>query len=184
MPFAKKWGLFVALGAALIILGFIAAIDAVSVTLASTIFIGVLLIIAGTMQMIHAFAVRDWGGFLFSLLAGVLYIIAGVMIIEEPVTGAGMITLFAAACFIVVGIMRCILAIQSRGLPGWGIVLFGGVISLLVGLSLYFTLPWSGLWLIGTFIAVELIASGIGWVQIGLALRQSENNQFPPSSGF
>lgn len=183
MPFARKWGLFVGLGVALIALGFIACIDAVSVTLASTIFIGFLIILAGLMQAIHAFAVRDWGGFLFSLLAGILYIVAGVMIIEEPVTGASMITLFAAACFIVVGIMRCVLAFQNRAMAGWGILLGGGLISLLVGISLYLTLPWSGLWLIGTFIAVELIVSGLGWVQVGLALRRQQDI-IPPPSGF
>lgn len=183
MPFARKWGLFVGLGVALIALGFIACIDAVSVTLASTIFIGFLIILAGLMQAIHAFAVRDWGGFLFSLLAGLLYIVAGVMIIEEPVAGAGMITLFAAACFIVVGVLRCMLAYKNRNLPGWGIIMGGGLISLIVGASLYLTLPWSGLWLIGTFIAVELIVSGLSWVQVGLALRNQQNLP-PPPSGF
>lgn len=173
MPSSKKWALFIALGAVLIALGFIACVDAISVTLASTIFIGILLIIAGALQVAHAFAVRDWGGVLFSVLFGLLYIMAGGMIIEEPATGSVMITLFAAACFIVVGLMRSILAIQYRSLPGWGIVLAGGLISLMVGLCLYFTLPWSGLWLIGTFVGVELIASGIGWLQFGLALRQS-----------
>ncbi|GBQ06481.1 MULTISPECIES: HdeD family acid-resistance protein [Acetobacter] len=174
MPFAKKWAMFVALGAVLIALGFIACVDAISVTLASTIFIGILLIIAGAFQVAHAFAVREWGGVLFSALFGLLYIVAGGMIIEEPATGSVMITLFAAACFIVVGVMRSLMAIQYRSLPGWGIVLAGGLISLLVGLSLYFTLPWSGLWLIGTFVGVELITSGIGWLQFGLALRQSD----------
>jgi uncharacterized membrane protein HdeD (DUF308 family) len=83
------------------------------------------------------------------------------------------ITVFASACFVVVGVLRSIMALQYRGLPGWGIILASGLISLVVGMCLYLSLPWSGLWLIGTFIAVELIASGIGWVQFGLALRQS-----------
>jgi uncharacterized membrane protein HdeD (DUF308 family) len=43
-----------------------------------------------------------------------------------------------------------------------------------VGLALYLTLPWSGLWLIGTFVAVELIVSGVSWVQFGLALRATQ----------
>lgn len=184
MDFTRKWGLFVGLGVALIALGLLACIDTVSVTLASTVFLGFLIIMAGVMQMIHAFAVRGWSGFLFSLLGGLLYVAAGVIIIEEPATGATLITLFAAICFIVVGIMRCVVAFQNRNFAGWGIILCGGIISLIVGVSLYLTLPWSGLWLIGTFIAVELIVSGLSWVQIGLALRQYTHNQLPPSSGF
>ena len=56
-------------------------------------------------------------------------------------------------------------------MPGWGLMLAGGVISLLVGVMLYVTLPWSGLWVVGTLIAVELIVHGVSWIQFGLALR-------------
>ncbi|MCX2564029.1 HdeD family acid-resistance protein [Acetobacter thailandicus] len=174
MPVTKKWGLFVGLGISLILLGFSACIDTVFVTLASTIFIGFVLIVGGAAQLFHAFAVKDWGGFFFSLIAGLLYILAGVFIIQEPVAGATMITLFASACFIVAGITRCIMAVKHRALHGWGIILFSGLISLVVGFCLYFTLPWSGLWLIGTFVAVELIISGMSWLQLGLALRRSQ----------
>ena len=47
------------------------------------------------------------------------------------------------------------------------------MISLLIGLMLYLTLPWSGLWVVGTLIAVELIVHGVSWVQFGLALRRT-----------
>jgi len=33
-------------------------------------------------------------------------------------------------------------------------------------------LPWSGLWVVGTLIAVELIIHGVSWIQVGLALRK------------
>lgn len=180
MPFAHKWTLFVGLGIALVILGFVACIDAVSVTLASTMFIGALLIFAGIMQGVHALAVKDWGGFLFSLLCAGLYIVAGALLIKEPVSGSVAITVFASVCFVVVGVLRSVMALQYRNLPGWGIILGSGLISLVVGVCLYASLPWSGLWLIGTFIAVELIASGIGWIQFGLALRQNT----PPSGNL
>ena len=175
MPFARKWGLFVGIGALLIALGFVSCVEAVAVTLASTIFIGALLIFAGIMQGAHAVAVRDWGGFLLSLLCGALYVIAGGILIAEPVSGSAAITLFAAACFMVVGISRAIIALRHRALPGWGVILFSGLISFVVGLCLYLTLPWSGLWLIGTFVAVELIVSGVSWVQFGLALRATQS---------
>ena len=51
-------------------------------------------------------------------------------------------------------------------------MLFSGLITLLIGLLVYATLPWSGLWVIGTLIAVELVIHGITWVQFGLMLRR------------
>jgi len=58
-------------------------------------------------------------------------------------------------------------------MPGWGLLLAGGVISFLVGLMLYLMLPWSGLWVVGTLIAVELIMHGVSWIQFGLTLRNT-----------
>jgi uncharacterized membrane protein HdeD (DUF308 family) len=172
-PLTQRWGLFVALGVASIILGVLAWIDAVTVSIASTIFIGIILLIAGVFQLVHAFNVREWRGFLLAGIGGLLYILGGTMIMKEPVAGSIIITVFIAVCLVFAGISRIVIALTHRDMSGWWIILSGGLISLLVGLMLYLTLPWSGLWLIGTFIAVELIAAGVGWIQLGLALRQS-----------
>lgn len=172
-PLTQRWGLFVGLGVVSLGLGFVAWADALALSLASTILFGLVLFVAGVVQLVHAFVVRDWNGRLMSILGGCLYILAGTMMMEEPATGSLIITIFIAACLVVSGIGRIIMAFRQRGLQGWWIILFGGLISLLVGLCLYITLPWSGLWLIGTFIAIELIAAGIGWVQFGLALRRA-----------
>ncbi|WP_019091142.1 HdeD family acid-resistance protein [Komagataeibacter europaeus] len=172
-PFTQRWGLFVGLGAISFGLGIMAWVDALAVSLASTILLGVLLFVAGTVQLVHAFVVRDWSGRFMSILGGALYILAGTMMMEEPTTGSMVITIFISACLVVSGIARIVMAFQQRGLQGWWLILLGGLISLLVGVCLYATLPWSGLWLIGTFVAVELIAAGISWIQFGLALRQA-----------
>ena len=58
-------------------------------------------------------------------------------------------------------------------MPGWVLMLVSGLISVVVGIMLYATLPWSGLWVVGTLIAVELIVQGVCWLQFGLGLRRS-----------
>ncbi|GBQ28416.1 hypothetical protein AA0472_2697 [Acetobacter estunensis NRIC 0472] len=168
----NRWLLFVLLGLASIALGAVAWIDAISVTLASTVIFGVLFIIAGAFQLVHAFALRDWGSFLFTLLLGVLYIVGGGLLIEEPATGSVVITVFISICLIIGGAIRCVIAFQNRMLPGWWLMLLGGLATLAIGVMLYATLPWSGLWLVGTLIACELIFAGVGWIQFGLALRR------------
>lgn len=125
-PFTQRWGLFVGLGVVSFALGIVAWVDALSVSLASTIMLGVLLFVAGTVQLVHAFVVREWGGRLMSILGGALYILAGTMMMEEPVTGSMLITLFIAACLVVSGIGRIIMAFQQRGLQGWWLIGLGG----------------------------------------------------------
>jgi uncharacterized membrane protein HdeD (DUF308 family) len=78
-----------------------------------------------------------------------------------------------AAALIIGGILRIVMGIKHRHMAGWIMMLVSGVISLLVGLMLYLTLPWSGLWVVGTLIAVELVVHGVSWLQFGLTLRRT-----------
>lgn len=166
-----KWGLFVALGIGLILLGLIAWIDVVSVTIAGTILIGALLLVGGIFQVIHAFMMREWGGFLFGLFCGVLSFIAGILIMREPVRGALVLTIVIVAFLAVGGVTRIVLAFRHRGMPR-GLLLVSGIVSLIVAWLLYRELPWSGLWVLGTLIAIELIIQGIAWLSYGFALRK------------
>jgi uncharacterized membrane protein HdeD (DUF308 family) len=167
------WGWFVALGVGQIVLGVIAWFDVIAFTIAGVVFIGAMLLVAGVFQIIHAFMDRAWAAFILDLLVGVLYVIGGFLLMAEPVQGSLVITILVAAALIIGGILRIVMAIQHRHMSGWVMMLASGVISLLVGLMLYLTLPWSGLWVVGTLIAVELIVHGVSWLQFGLTLRRT-----------
>jgi uncharacterized membrane protein HdeD (DUF308 family) len=168
-----RWGWFVALGIAQLVLGAIAWFDVIAFTIAGVIFIGALVLVAGVFQIVHAFMDREWGSFALHLLVGILYVIGGLLLMDDPFPGAFIITIFVAAALVIGGILRIIIGVQHRHMPGWGLLVAGGVISLLVGLMLYMMLPWSGLWVVGTLIAVELIVHGVSWIQFGLTLRKT-----------
>jgi uncharacterized membrane protein HdeD (DUF308 family) len=167
-----RWGWFVALGIAQLVLGIIAWFDVIAFTIAGVIFIGALLVVAGVFQVVHAFMDREWGGFALHLLVGILYVIGGLLLMNDPLPGAVVVTILVAAALIVGGILRIVIGVRHRHMPGWGLMLVGGVISLAVGVMLYLMLPWSGLWVVGTLIAIELIVHGVSWIQFGLTLRR------------
>src|SRR5271166_3524975 len=108
---SPKWGWFVALGIVLIALGVAAWLDLAAVTIASTIFIGASLFIGGAFQIIQAFMTKEWRGFVLRLFCGVLYLVGGLLIMNEPVQGALVLTLLVAAAFIVGGVVRIALAL-------------------------------------------------------------------------
>jgi uncharacterized membrane protein HdeD (DUF308 family) len=166
------WGWFVALGVAQLALGIVAWFDVIAFTIAGVIFIGALLLVAGVFQVVHAFMDREWGGFALHLLVGILYIVGGFLLMAEPLQGSLVITLLVAAALVVGGVLRIAIGIQHRHMAGWGLLIASGVISLIVGVLLYLMLPWSGLWVVGTLIAVELIFHGVSWIQFGLALHR------------
>lgn len=169
---ASRWVWFVALGVALIILGVIAFYDTIAVTLVSTIFIGAMLLVGGVVQIVHAFMTKAWRHFLLNLAAGALYVIGGFLIMQEPVQGALVLTLFIVAAMVAAGIFRIVIALSHREFPGWWVLALGGLVSVVVGVLLISWLPWSSLILLGTLIAIELIMHGATWVHFGLLLRQ------------
>jgi uncharacterized membrane protein HdeD (DUF308 family) len=167
-----KWGWFVALGVLLILLGVLALGDTVAVTLISALFIGALFLVGGVFHVIHAFMTKTWSGFLMNLLGGILYAVGGVLIMNEPAQGAVAITLFLIAALVVGGGLRIVIALRHREMGGWWLMVLSGLLSIVIGVMLYASLPWSGLWVLGTLIGVELIVQGVTWVTFGIALRR------------
>ena len=167
----SKWGWFVALGVVLFAAGVFALGDVVAVTLISVIFIGAALLVGGVAQVIHAFMTKGWKAFTFNLLGGIVYIVAGILIMQEPVAGSQVVTIFVLLAMIIGGGVRLFVAFRHRDLPGWWLLALGGVVSIAVGILLYASLPWSGLWVLGTLVGVELIVHGFTWFRLGLTLR-------------
>jgi uncharacterized membrane protein HdeD (DUF308 family) len=162
---------FLVLGVILVILGFIAVGRSVSVTLASMYFFGWLLVIGGVVEAVQVFWQRQWGGFFFHLLSGVLYVVVGFMVLNNPEAGAVALTLLIALFFLIAGAFRIIVALTMR-FPEWHWLLLNGAISLLLGLLIWKQWPSSALWVIGLFIGIELIFTGGAWVMLSLAARR------------
>ena len=158
---------FLVIGIALVILGMIAIGYAVEMTIVSVIFLGWLLIIGGIFEVIHGFSRRQWSGFFINLLGGVLYAVAGVVMIAIPALAAVSLTLLIAIILIVAGLFRLVVAF-STPLHHRGWLILNGAISLLLGIMIWRSWPVSGLWVIGMFIGIDMIFDG--WTEIMLAL--------------
>ena len=51
--------------------------------------------------------------------------------------------------------------------PGWGWLLFAGIVSVLLGVMLWSQFPLSGIWALGILVGIKLIFSGIVIVASG-----------------
>ena len=168
----KNWGWLLAWGILSILLGVIGLGMTFALTVASVLFFGVLILAGGVIQFVQAFKCKGWKGFLWYVLIAVLYIIAGSSVIANPVAASMLFTLLLAGAILAVGIIRIIMALQHRGSKGWGWLLFGGIVALLLGAMIAARWPVSGLWVIGLFVAIELIMNG--WTYVFLALAAKE----------
>jgi uncharacterized membrane protein HdeD (DUF308 family) len=130
-----------------------------------------LLLVAGVAQIILAFRSGGMGESIMLVVLGLLGIVAGGYMLSQPGLALGVLTLFLAGFFIAEGIIEIIAAIRARPAPGWGWFLFGGVLSLLLGLMVWRQFPLSGAWAIGTLVGVRLLMSGVSLVAIGSSIK-------------
>jgi uncharacterized membrane protein HdeD (DUF308 family) len=167
---AEKWWQFALLGAGLLLLGLFVLGHLSAATIASAIVFGAAVLIGGAIQIAHAFSMREWGGFLFSLALGVLYAIFGIVLILNPIAASYALTLVFAALLIASGIVRFVLAWRFWPLLGWMLVVSGAV-GVLAGVVILSGWPMTGLWVLGLCLAIDLIMHGVWWLVFGFALR-------------
>lgn len=179
-PYAK-WGWFLVLGIVLLLCGAAAiALPAVSTFAASTV-LGAALAAAGIVKMIQSFRVREWDGFLWQELTGVVELVGGVLVYFNPLKGALAITLLIAVVFFVQGLAQIGLAIRIRRQDGWKWLLFSGLIALAASAALTLKLPYTRIYTPGTIAGLSLLVAGGAYVAVALALRRAGQRSAAPA---
>jgi uncharacterized membrane protein HdeD (DUF308 family) len=168
----RKYSLWLAiLGGILVICGLVAVISAPFVAgVTAVLLVGILLLISSATQIVDALVIHRWNGFLHHLLAGVLYGIIGLMIIRRPGLAMEALTLLIAMFLMVGGLTRLFVAILTR-FDRWGLVFVNGLVTFALGILIWMEWPWSGLWVVGTFVGVEMIVAGWSLAMLSAALR-------------
>jgi len=162
LPAPPFW-VCVLLGLVMILAGFFVLGDVMLVTVISTIFIGWVAIIAGAFEIVHAFWTKGWGGFVWQVLLGILYIAFGVVLVGQPVASALILTYVLGMMLLISGLVRILIGISRWREAGW-IMLLSGVFGVLAGLVILTGFPMTGLWVLGFLLGVDLISHGIGWL--------------------
>jgi uncharacterized membrane protein HdeD (DUF308 family) len=170
-----RW-LFFALGLVAVIVGVLAINFAFIATMAKVFVYGILVLVAGFTELIHAFMVRNLRGFALHLLAAALYLFVGVFMLEDPVRAATVLTLLLAAVFFVGGLLRMIFSVAMR-FPAWPWVLLNGVIDLVLGVLVFSGWPETSLWVLGVFIGIDLLLHGWSWIILALTVRPDGEGQ-------
>jgi uncharacterized membrane protein HdeD (DUF308 family) len=165
-----EWGWFALLGVGLVVLGCAALGSAVIASLATAVFIGVLMLAGGVAEVVGAFWCRAWSGFFFHLLAGLLSAVVGLLFLAAPVDALLVLTFLLAVMLLVGGIFNVVAAVGYR-FAGWGLLLLGGVVDVILGVMIWQAWPAAALWVIGLFVGINLIFRGVNWLGLGLALR-------------
>lgn len=169
----RNWGWLLALGILFVILGFVGLGMLVGLTIVSMFFFGMMLIICGLLQIVDLFKSKGWKVALWHALIAILYIIGGGIVIYDPILASIIMTAFLAGILILIGLSRFIMAFSLKNYAGWGWLLFGGIVTMALGIMILMQWPVSGLWVIGLFIAIEVLVAGWTYIFIALSIRNA-----------
>lgn len=172
----RHWGWMLALGVLMLVFGVIGLYASVALTIVSVLLFGALLVAGGIAQAIQAFRASGWKSVALHVGIALLYIVGGGIALYDPVAASLSLTIFIAAMLLVAGIFRAVMAFQMRPIGGWGWVLFGGIMSFLLGLLIFAQWPVSGFFAIGLFVAIELIVDGWSCILFALAAKSTEKS--------
>ena len=166
-----KWGAIVAFGVLLILLGLAAVAFALAATVATVVVNGVVFLIAGVAEIGVGMHSQGWSRFFFWVIGGLIYLIAGLICIFNPILASLVLTLMLGAGLIAAGIVRVILGFQLPGDHPRALVFLAGAVTVLLGLIIVGHWPADSIVVLGTLLGVDLLVHGAGWVSFGLGLR-------------
>jgi len=177
IPFSKHWAWFLVWGIALAALGIFAVSATALTTLVTVFLLAFVLIISGIVLIIDAFSFwhGKGRGFPLHVIMGILYLVAGAILIKNPVAGSVSITFLLGTFYILLGIFRIIYSLSMQ-LFNWGWSLINGIITLLLGVLIMESWPESSLYIIGLFVGIDLFFCGWAYIMVAFAARRFLKN--------
>ena len=165
----KPRGLLITLGILNIIFGFVALGSPLIAGAAVTLLIGIMLTLSGVFELVFAFSKHGWKAGVFTFIAGIISILVGVFIMANPAAALLTLTLILSIYFVVDGVSKIVASFKTQTGPGRGMGVFGGVVSLLLGIMIWRQWPVSGVWAVGILVGIRILFTGWGMLFMGMA---------------
>ncbi len=168
----KNAGLTVVSGIILLIAGTLAIFSPFVAGVSITMLVGAMLAVSGIGQCFLAFKTGAFGRGLMVFVVGILMAITGLYMMNQPIAGLATLTIILMSYLLATGALEIIVAFQLKPADGWGLQLFNGIVTLLLGIMLWRQFPLSGAWAIGILFGIKMIFSGLAFVIIGRNVKK------------
>ena len=158
-------------GVIAIILGMLAMLTPGLTGISVIFLLGVFVLVGGIVRIIWAFEAGSFGKGVLMFAIGGLTLLCGIILISHPLFASGVLTIMLALYFILDGVSEIAAGVRLRPGSGWGWMLFGGIVSILLGMIIWRQFPLSGVWAIGILLGIKLFFVGLIMVMGGSAVR-------------
>lgn len=158
-------------GVSVIILGVLAIMAPLLSGITVAIVVGALLFVSGIAQTVHGWRLETMGAKALAILGGILTVVAGFIMIMNPMFGVRFLAALLAIYFAFEGIANIAFAIKFRPVRGWGWALFNGILCVVLSGLIWYQWPLVGWWTIGVLLGIHLITLGWSMIAISSELR-------------
>jgi len=171
----NHWRLYLIEGIVLAVLGLAAIALPPLAGLATAVVLGWLFLFGGIVGLIATFGQRNAPGFWWSLLSAAIAVLAGGILLSNPVTGVATLTFVLTAFFLIDGVLIIVMAIEHRReLSGrWEWMMIGGIMDLVLGAIIIAGLPGTLAWALGLLVGIDLVFGGAALIAMALSARQA-----------
>lgn len=168
---SKNWKVLLIGGIVSVVLGLIAIIVPPLASVGITILVGIILLVGAVGMVAEAISRGSTGHRIWSAILAVLYVIAGVWLLINPVEGTITLTVVLIVFFLVIGLFRLIAGIQGRsgGVPNAGWMIVNGILSIAIAVLVLLDLPSSAAWAIGLLVGIQLLFDGMMLITTAMA---------------
>ncbi|MBV8778618.1 MAG: HdeD family acid-resistance protein [Alphaproteobacteria bacterium] len=169
------WRAFLIEGVVLVILGVAAIALPPLAGIAAAIVLGWLFLLGGIVGLIATFNQRNAPGFWWSLFSAAIAVLAGGVLLANPLAGVATLTYVLIAFFVLDGVLIIVMALEHRReLSGrWEWMMLGGVMDLVLAAIIIAGLPGTLAWALGLLVGIDLLWGGITLIAMAVHARDS-----------
>ena len=169
------WRAFLIEGIILVILGLAAIALPPIAGLATAVILGWLFLLGGIVGLVATFNQRNAPGFWWALISAAVAVLAGGILLANPIGGVATLTFVLIAFFLIDGVIIIVMAFEHRReLSGrWEWMMLGGVMDLVLAGIIIAGLPGTLAWALGLLVGIDLLFGGMSLIGMALSAKQT-----------
>jgi uncharacterized membrane protein HdeD (DUF308 family) len=173
----EHWRAFLIEGIILVILGLAAIALPPIAGLATALILGWLFLLGGMVGLVATFSQRNAPGFWWALLSAIVAILAGGVLMANPVAGVATLTYVLVAFFVIDGVLIIVMAFEHRRelSDRWQWMMIGGIMDLILAVLIISGLPGSLAWALGLLVGIDLLFGGTSLIAMALSARRTSS---------
>ncbi|MGS4945125.1 HdeD family acid-resistance protein [Meridianimarinicoccus sp. RP-17] len=164
------WTKWLILGIASVVFGIFALGNAVAASIAVTLVTGLLLMVAGGVQIWLAMG-EDGARKVWSLVLGAVTLLLGLSFMVNPLGGTVSLAILVTVLLVAGGVVRLVLAWAMRDTRFFWPMLLSGALTVLLAAYILANFAAVSLALMGILLGVELLFNGAGLIVLALFVK-------------